>query len=232
MTDYKALNNIAYDFLRNMIYNCELEYDKIYSETKLAAQISISRTPMRDALNRLAHERYIDILPNRGFVLHAPTESDIIEAFHVRMMTEGYCAKVVSNEYPEPLAKETIAKMEEALQQQSRLLEHDEEYSLSQFWLDDLRFHKALLAHLSIPSIIQQYESVMHIFMPHHLIRDFKTHGKDEKVLLRHRSTIIEHTEIIDALKSKDKTRVYSAINAHIASSMNALRERMNAADK
>ena len=83
MTVYRALNDVAYNYLRDMIYRFELEYNQIYSETKLAAQISVSRTPMRDALNRLAHERYIDILPNRGFMLHLPTESDITEAVSV-----------------------------------------------------------------------------------------------------------------------------------------------------
>ena len=96
MASYKALNSIAYDHLRDMIYKSELEFNKIYSETKLAAQLSISRTPIRDALNRLAQERYIDILPNRGFILHTPTQADIVEAFHVRMMIEGYCAQIVA----------------------------------------------------------------------------------------------------------------------------------------
>ena len=50
MSDYKALNAIAYGHLRRMIYASELEFNKVYSETKLAAQLSISRTPIRDAL--------------------------------------------------------------------------------------------------------------------------------------------------------------------------------------
>ena len=44
MSDYKALNAIAYGHLRRMIYASELEFNKVYSETKLAAQLSISRT--------------------------------------------------------------------------------------------------------------------------------------------------------------------------------------------
>ena len=101
MPGYRTLNNIAYEHLRNMIYQSELEFGRVYSETKLAARLNISRTPIRDALNRLAQERYIDILPNRGFVLHSPTQADIIEAYHVRLMIEGYCAGIVAAHYPE-----------------------------------------------------------------------------------------------------------------------------------
>ena len=99
MSEYRTLNAVAYDHLRDLIYNGELEYGRIYSETKLAARLSISRTPIRDALNRLAQERYIDILPNRGFLLHKPTREDLIEACHVRMMVEGYCADSIARQH-------------------------------------------------------------------------------------------------------------------------------------
>ena len=227
MSEYKALNNIAYEHLRSMIYNCEFEFGKIYSETKLAAQLSISRTPMRDALNKLAHERYIDILPNRGFALHAPSQADINEAYHIRLMIESYCADIVSSDYPADHAVATITRMEEALQQQHRLLENDDAYSISQFWLDDLIFHKALLEHLDILSLIQQYESVMYIFMPHHLIRNPGIHEKDSSVFDRHHSTLIEHSNIIQALKSKNNNDIRSAVHTHIDSSLNALLLRM-----
>lgn len=227
MSEYKALNNIAYDHLRNMIYDCELEFGKVYSETKLAAQIAVSRTPVRDALNKLAHERYIDILPNKGFTLHTPSRADISEAYHIRMMIENYFAGIVSADYPDKRALDTIGRMEEALQQQHRLLENDEAYNIGQFWLDDLAFHKALLEHLNILSLIQQYESVMYIFMPHHLIRNPDIQEKDSRVFERHRSTLTEHEDIISALKSKNSSKVRTAVYAHIDSGLKALMLRL-----
>ena len=226
MTEYKALNTLAYEHLRKMIYGSELEFNKVYSETKLADQLSISRTPIRDALNRLAQERYIDILPNRGFRLHTPTQ-DIYEAFHVRMMIESYCAKNVSRHYPETAARTTIARMEDAMDMQRNLLEDDTAYSLSQFWLDDLAFHKATLEYLNIPSVIAQYESFMYVFMPHHLIREYDTHKKQPATLDRHRSTLVEHAAITEAIKSHDDERIQKAIRTHLDSSLKALYVRM-----
>ena len=227
MLEYKALNTIAYEHLRRMIYASELEFNKVYSETKLAAQLSISRTPIRDALNRLAQERYIDILPNRGFRLHTPTQADIFEAFHVRMMTENYCAEIVARHYPDASARTTIARMEDALDQQQHLLEDDDAYSLSQFWLDDLAFHKAPLEYLNIPSLITQYESFMYVFMPHHLIREFDAHQRQPLALERHRSTLVEHAAITEALKSHDVDHIKKAIRTHLDSSLKALYVRM-----
>ena len=213
MADYKALNTVAYEHLKGMIYSGELEYGTIYSETKLAAQLSISRTPMRDALNRLAQERYIDILPNRGFMRHKPNRADIIEAYHVRMMIEGYCAKIVARHYPaEPKAQETVRRMEAALEGQKALMDDTAQYSITQFWLDDLDFHKALLKYMNISALNLQYDSFMHIFMPHHIIATNQVH--------RHYTTLVEHAAIIDALKSRDPVRVEAAIRAHLDSGL------------
>ena len=223
MSEYRTLNNIAYDHLRGMIYNSELEFHRIYSETKLAAQLNISRTPIRDALNRLAQERYIDILPNRGFMLHTPTQADIIEAYHVRMMIEGYCAEIVARHYPDAAARAAIDRMEDALSQQQRLMEDDSAYSLSQFWLDDLSFHKALLEYMNISSMNAQYDRFMHIFMPQHLVEDEATGGMHPRALDRHRTTLVEHAEITEALKSHDLERVRQSIRKHLDSSLKAL---------
>ena len=223
MSEYKTLNTIAYEHLRGMIYNSELEFNRIYSETKLAAQLNISRTPIRDALNRLAQERYIDILPNRGFMLHTPTQADIIEAYHVRMMIESYCAEIVAKHYPDAAARAAIDRMEDAQLQQQRLLEDDNAYSLSQFWLDDLIFHKALLEYMNISALNVQYDSFMHIFMPQHLVEDQEVGKMHPRALERHRTTLVEHAEITEALKSHDAERVRQSIRTHLDSSLRAL---------
>ena len=84
----------------------------IYSETRLARELSISRTPIRDALNRLSRERYIDILPNKGFQLHKPDENDVREAYHVRLMIECYCGEILAREYSTEGAREAVDRMQ------------------------------------------------------------------------------------------------------------------------
>ena len=221
------LNTIAYEHLRGMIYSSELEFDKIYSETKLAAQLNISRTPIRDALNRLAQERFIEILPNRGFRLHKPTQADIFEAYHVRLMIEGYCAEIVANHYPDAKSRSAIGGMEDALTRQQQLMEADSAYDVSQFWLDDLTFHRSLLEYLNISSLDMHYDSFMHIFMPQHLLDAGKTEGNTDELIERHRGTLREHAEITEALKSHDLQRVKRAIQIHIDSSLRVLYAHM-----
>ena len=51
----------AYEHLREMIEENQLEDGVIYSETRLAKEIGVSRTPMRDALQKLEQEGLIEI---------------------------------------------------------------------------------------------------------------------------------------------------------------------------
>ena len=107
--------------------------------------------------------------------------------------------------------------------QQQRLLEDDGAYSLSQFWLDDLAFHRAPLEYMNISSLNAQYDGCMHIFMPHHLIEGENILQMQPRTLERHRSTLIEHAAITEALKSRDEARALAAVRAHLDSSLRAL---------
>ena len=212
MSEYKSLQNIAYDYLREMIYSRKLEFDVIYSETRLANTLSISRTPIRDALNRLNRERYIDILPNRGFQLRKPDEKDIREAYHVRMMIEGYCIEVLAKEHQTPKAQASIDRMQKCLDNQIALLESKQGVDLHRFWIEDHEFHITMLKHLDISAFNLQYDSFLHVFMPQYLKSDY--------VLARNHSTIPEHRKIIESLRAGDVGKARDAVEAHLNSTL------------
>ena len=66
MAGYTLLQEEAYTHIKEQILSGALREELIYSETKIAAMIGISRTPVKDALVRLSQERLVDILPSRG----------------------------------------------------------------------------------------------------------------------------------------------------------------------
>ncbi|MBQ2616513.1 MAG: GntR family transcriptional regulator, partial [Synergistaceae bacterium] len=63
MNYMKPLQIRAYEALKDMILGGHFEKGEIYSETKVSKELEISRTPIRDAVQRLAQERYIDVIP-------------------------------------------------------------------------------------------------------------------------------------------------------------------------
>lgn len=220
MAEYKPLQDIAYNYLRDMIYSRKLDFETIYSETRMAEQLSISRTPMREALTRLNRERYIDILPNRGFKLHKPTEADVNEAYHIRMMADSYCAALIARDHKKRAARAVIAKMQAALDRQCELLTSQKEPDLREFWREDLQFHTAMLDYVNISAFNIQYDSFLHVFMPQHL--------DDDKILGRNHSTIPEHRAIIQALAEGDEEKVVAAIRKHLNTSLRLMMIRSN----
>lgn len=211
MFDFKPLQSKAYEYIKDMILSREMQFDFVYSETKIAADLQLSRTPVRDALNRLAFERYIDILPNRGFRLHRPTESDLRQAYHVRMMIEGYCASTVANDCTSGAARIVMLQMESALNSQAAQVNSGNP-DLKQYWLADMEFHRATLSYLNISTLTTQFDSYVHNFMPQHL--------KTEYILPRNRDTLGEHRAIIDAIASGNSTATINAIRRHLDASL------------
>lgn len=65
----QSLAEQAYDRLEALIVTLELKPGRVYSETELGAAIDIGRTPMREALQRLAIERLVTTIPRKGVMI-------------------------------------------------------------------------------------------------------------------------------------------------------------------
>jgi len=64
--DHLRIADKAYDRLEEKIISLELVPGQIYSEAELGEMISLGRTPMREALLRLAREKLVEMIPRRG----------------------------------------------------------------------------------------------------------------------------------------------------------------------
>ena len=219
MSQYRPLQAVAYERLRDMIQDGELAFDTIYSETRLAAQFSISRTPMRDALIRLKNERYIDILPNRGFCLHKPTREDIIEAYHVRTAIETHCAACIAREHEGEKARRTIAVMQACAADQ-RAMSRCSDMNLKDFWRQDVLFHGAMIDHPGVSCFRQQFDSFMHFFAAH-CVESYRSRGRDI-------STLSEHDLLIDALQRGDEAAAREAVQRHMAQTLEITLQNMD----
>ena len=71
------LKDEAYEQLVQMIDDGKFEYDKKYSLNQIAIELNMSKTPVRDAIQKLADEKRFDILPSRGIQLHMPTDDEV-----------------------------------------------------------------------------------------------------------------------------------------------------------
>lgn len=84
------LKNKAYDIIKERIINCEYKPNTFLNETSLIQEIDASRTPIREALNKLEQEGFVQILAKRGVMVTNVTMTEIHQTFEVRLLLEPY----------------------------------------------------------------------------------------------------------------------------------------------
>src|ERR1700690_2333538 len=72
------------------------------SELPLVARLGVSRTPIRLALDRLANEGLLEIVPTGGFVVRAFTLTDVNDATEMRGLLEGAAARLAAERFEDP----------------------------------------------------------------------------------------------------------------------------------
>lgn len=88
-----SLTDRAYQSLEEMIVTLKLEPGGVLSETALAEKLGIGRTPIREALQRLAREGLITILPRKGILVTEINPAKQLQLLEVRRALERLLAR-------------------------------------------------------------------------------------------------------------------------------------------
>jgi len=82
--------------LRELILRGEFEAGERVSEAPLTSRLGVSRTPIRLALERLAHEGLLEPYPTGGFVVRRFTLGEVFDGIEVRGLLEGAAARMAA----------------------------------------------------------------------------------------------------------------------------------------
>ena len=201
---FTFLQEQAYEYLRKQILEGKLSYDVVYSEAQVAKEINCSRTPVKDALTRLHHDKYIDIIPSKGFILHRFTEKDIQSTFQTRVALESFCVISLMEARETESAKMVIAHLDELLKRLSSLVEADR---VSEFLEIDLQFHKQIVDFVANDDFHELYDS--HNYRIENLA--FKCLHSQERRVEAYR----EHLAVFEAIRAGGISECYQAVTAH-----------------
>ena len=89
----KVINTIrgqVYELLKQAICDGEFEPGQWLQENELAEKLSVSRSPIREALRQLAADGLVIEVPNKGVFVREFTAKDIEEIFDIRVLMENY----------------------------------------------------------------------------------------------------------------------------------------------
>lgn len=95
-----SLKDKAYRLIKEKIINCEYMPSTFLIENELMEQVGASRTPIREALNKLEQENLVRILPKKGVVVCDIVMGDINKIFEVRELVEPYIIRHYARNIP------------------------------------------------------------------------------------------------------------------------------------
>ena len=94
--------------LRELLVKGQFQPGERIREVPLAAQLNVSRIPLHLALERLAHEGFLEVRPTRGFVVQQFSTEDIYDAIELRGLLEGAAARLAAYRLRDPRDLEPI----------------------------------------------------------------------------------------------------------------------------
>jgi DNA-binding GntR family transcriptional regulator len=93
---FKRQSDAVYDELRRLIIRTELTPGAPIEESALMKRLGIGRTPLREALQRLAQEDLIRNVPRRGYFVTETSAADLLQVFEVRQSLEKLSARLAA----------------------------------------------------------------------------------------------------------------------------------------
>lgn len=206
----KPLSAQIYQYLKEKILDGKLNKGTLYSETKMAKELSVSRTPLRDALRYLEQDGYIEIVPSRGFCIRKLDQEGLRASIEIRCAVEGYCAYRAAEQFNKPQAKMLLEKLEEALAGMSQCAEGcaDEPAQLSRFIDFDHTFHAHIITFANVEQFRTEFQRVGY------LVR--QTSESALKIPGRIEETVIEHQCILRCIREGRAVDAYQEMLAHL----------------
>lgn len=194
------LSEQAYHLIKEQIVTLQLEPLSVIDEQALREDLGLGRTPIREALHRLAAEGLVIIAPRRGMFVADISITDLAKIFEVRMVLEGFCARLAAQR----ITADQIARLEETM---SRLDTMDETDSMLLMEIDE-QFHEMLYAASNnefLADTLNRFHALS--LRLWHLVLDR---------LPDFRYSIEQHREITQAIKERDGARAEQLLQQHV----------------
>jgi len=214
LAERRLLHEEVVDQLRDMIVQGGLAPETKLNERVLAAQLGISRTPLREAIKYLASEGLVELLPNRGAVVAPLRRAKVREIFTVLGSLEALAGELVCR-------NATDADIAEIRALHYQMVAHHARGELAQYFRCNQQIHIRLVECAGNATLAQVYRGLnAHVRRARYMAN-----------LSRERwdKAVREHEEILDALSARDSARLQALLRDHLANKLVLVMEALGA---
>jgi DNA-binding GntR family transcriptional regulator len=197
----------AYAALREMAVEFSFGPGAHLSEVDLAERLAVSRTPLREALNRLASERLIVAMPGQGFRARNLEVKEVFDLYETRLAVELAIVDLAC-ERASPSDTDEMERHLDAVRGRR------EAAAANEILAGDETFHELIAQATGNHELLALLRNVNARI---HFTRWISTQGQ--------RNTDREHRELVAAIREGDRIRAGGAMRAHIAKRLDQIVE-------
>lgn len=171
-------------------------------EVRLAEKFGVSRTPLREALQRLARSGLVELIPRRGAFVRQPGPVELVEMFEVMAEVEAVCGRLAAMR----ISEKALADLQDANDRCQIAVDLQDPET---YYLENERFHNIIYQQSGNSFLATETGAL------HRRLKPFRR----QQLRLRGRmsQSLGEHRAILEALEKGDPDATANALRGHVA---------------
>ena len=197
----QSLHEATFEKLRSLLVEGKIPSGSKLNERELAESLNVSRTPIREAIRRLAADGLVELITNRGAIAVQLSLEDVIHTFDVIAELEGFSGELAANNISDATLSELEALQYEMMASYARR-------DLSNYYKLNLRIHHLINQAANNPVLSKLFTQV------NARIEALRFRSNQDGV--KWEKAVEEHQEMLDALKARDPVRMRKIMIQHV----------------
>jgi DNA-binding GntR family transcriptional regulator len=208
---YVPLREAVFLELKKAILEGSLKPGQQISENKIASKLSVSRTPVREAIRILEKDNLVSLLPGRKVIVSVPSQRDVEEVYEIRAIIETEALRRIT-----PESTELIRNLEQCVEEAEELRK---DANLRELAKANNRFHLTIISALENQRLHRFMDSL------NDTISRFLYYSLASKGTLEFQE---DHKQIVSNLKAGKTEEAVSLLRRHLMKPKHMLMERFS----
>ncbi len=196
----RRLADEVYEQLVSAIMRREIGPEDWLVQEKLATEMQISRTPVREALMRLEQEGVLEVSNRGSFRLYRMDDDEVKELYQSRAAVEGQCARILAVRND----PDDIAYLRDVIRREEDIADR----TAAAYFDANRNIHRAFVERAGNRFLLEMFDMIWGKAMAFHLFSTI------ENIDLA--QSLGDHMRLVDAIAGADKTEALEAVVDHI----------------
>jgi DNA-binding GntR family transcriptional regulator len=197
----------AYNEVRRMVLEGELQPGATVSQVELARQLQLSITPLREALGRLETEGFLSLNAHRTMTINPLSTKELDDLYRLRILLDPYAVGLAAKR----MTKEEVATLE-------KMAEHDEGGQPAMVMASNREFHRAIYSNSGNVLLTRILDQLWNATDRYRLAL-LASEGSDLSTAVR------EHIRIAEAIAARDARAAERLMREHVGATLTRLKE-------